>query len=135
MAKARGALAAWRGSGLTGATGANENGFFTSAATIFGAGACDCFCTSIPVATTDTRIFHPAGVEQPRSGTCFYASKYQDVHGGQLLEVTRGSVEITRGPGGHVQQGQSFKLGVIRLTERFVDPGLPGAGGVARRDP
>ena len=37
-----------------------------------------------------------------------------------VVDIGGGSVEITRGPGGHVQQGQSFKLGVIRLTERFV---------------
>lgn len=37
-----------------------------------------------------------------------------------VIDIGGGSVEITRGPGGHVQQGQSFKLGVIRLTERFV---------------
>src|SRR5207237_4057121 len=29
-------------------------------------------------------------------------------------------VEITRGVGTHVEAGRSFKLGVIRLTERFV---------------
>ncbi len=33
---------------------------------------------------------------QARAGTCFYAAKYQEVHHGQLFEITRDSVEITR---------------------------------------
>ena len=33
---------------------------------------------------------------QPRKGSCFYGAKYQAVHGGELFEVTRDSVEITR---------------------------------------
>ena len=37
-----------------------------------------------------------------------------------VVDIGGGSVEITRGPGGRMEQGQSFKLGVIRLTERFV---------------
>ena len=44
-----------------------------------------------------------------------------------VIDIGGGSVEITRGPGATVEQGQSFKLGVIRLTERFVktDPITP----------
>jgi len=44
-----------------------------------------------------------------------------------VIDIGGGSVEITRGPGATVEQGQSFKLGVIRLTERFVktDPIAP----------
>ena len=37
-----------------------------------------------------------------------------------VIDIGGGSVEITRGAGGRMEQGQSFKLGVIRLTERFV---------------
>jgi exopolyphosphatase / guanosine-5'-triphosphate,3'-diphosphate pyrophosphatase len=43
------------------------------------------------------------------------------------IDIGGGSVEITRGVGPHVELGRSFKLGVIRLTERFVksDPIQP----------
>jgi exopolyphosphatase/guanosine-5'-triphosphate,3'-diphosphate pyrophosphatase len=37
-----------------------------------------------------------------------------------VVDIGGGSVEITRGVGAEVQLGRSFKLGVIRLTERFV---------------
>jgi hypothetical protein len=46
---------------------------------------------------TDTRIFKPPARPQARSGTCFYADKYKKVHGGKLYDVTRNSIEITRG--------------------------------------
>ncbi|MGE0702431.1 MAG: HD domain-containing protein [Vicinamibacterales bacterium] len=36
------------------------------------------------------------------------------------VDIGGGSVEITRGIGPDVDRGQSFKVGVIRLTERFV---------------
>src|SRR5580704_5914547 len=44
-----------------------------------------------------------------------------------VIDIGGGSVEITRGAGGAVELGRSFKLGVIRLTERFVksDPLAP----------
>jgi exopolyphosphatase/guanosine-5'-triphosphate,3'-diphosphate pyrophosphatase len=44
-----------------------------------------------------------------------------------VIDIGGGSVEITRGAGGAVELGRSFKLGVIRLTERFVksDPFAP----------
>jgi exopolyphosphatase/guanosine-5'-triphosphate,3'-diphosphate pyrophosphatase len=43
------------------------------------------------------------------------------------IDIGGGSVEITRGAGPAMDQGRSFKLGVIRLTERFVksDPIAP----------
>jgi exopolyphosphatase/guanosine-5'-triphosphate,3'-diphosphate pyrophosphatase len=43
------------------------------------------------------------------------------------IDIGGGSVEITRGTGRTVDTGRSFKLGVIRLTERFVksDPISP----------
>jgi exopolyphosphatase / guanosine-5'-triphosphate,3'-diphosphate pyrophosphatase len=37
-----------------------------------------------------------------------------------VVDIGGGSVEITRGTGANVELGRSFKLGVIRLTERFV---------------
>jgi len=37
-----------------------------------------------------------------------------------VIDIGGGSVEVTRGPGPSVELGRSFKLGVIRLTERFV---------------
>ena len=44
-----------------------------------------------------------------------------------VIDIGGGSVEITRGAGANVELGRSFKLGVIRLTERFVksDPLAP----------
>ncbi len=43
------------------------------------------------------------------------------------VDIGGGSVEITRGAGPTIDHGKSFKLGVIRLTERFVksDPISP----------
>src|SRR5712692_6553293 len=37
-----------------------------------------------------------------------------------VIDIGGGSVEVTRGAGPSVELGRSFKLGVIRLTERFV---------------
>src|SRR6266705_424366 len=37
-----------------------------------------------------------------------------------VVDIGGGSVEVTRGAGPSVELGRSFKLGVIRLTERFV---------------
>jgi exopolyphosphatase / guanosine-5'-triphosphate,3'-diphosphate pyrophosphatase len=37
-----------------------------------------------------------------------------------VIDVGGGSVEVTRGTGTTVELGRSFKLGVIRLTERFI---------------
>ena len=37
-----------------------------------------------------------------------------------VIDIGGGSVEVTRGSGPAVELGRSFKLGVIRLTERFV---------------
>ncbi len=39
---------------------------------------------------------------------------------GVVVDIGGGSVEITRGSGPKMAVGRSFKLGVIRLTERFV---------------
>ena len=37
-----------------------------------------------------------------------------------VIDIGGGSVEVTRGIGSAIELGRSFKLGVIRLTERFV---------------
>jgi exopolyphosphatase/guanosine-5'-triphosphate,3'-diphosphate pyrophosphatase len=37
-----------------------------------------------------------------------------------VIDIGGGSVEVTRGTGSAIELGKSFKLGVIRLTERFV---------------
>jgi exopolyphosphatase/guanosine-5'-triphosphate,3'-diphosphate pyrophosphatase len=44
-----------------------------------------------------------------------------------VVDIGGGSVEITRGVGSTIESGRSFKLGVIRLTERFIksDPLAP----------
>ena len=44
-----------------------------------------------------------------------------------VVDIGGGSVEITRGVGSNIEMGRSFKLGVIRLTERFAksDPLVP----------
>src|SRR5215467_5723701 len=44
-----------------------------------------------------------------------------------VIDIGGGSVEITRGSGPNMETGRSFKLGVIRLTERFIksDPLTP----------
>jgi exopolyphosphatase/guanosine-5'-triphosphate,3'-diphosphate pyrophosphatase len=44
-----------------------------------------------------------------------------------VIDIGGGSVEITRGSGPDMEAGRSFKVGVIRLTERFVksDPLAP----------
>jgi exopolyphosphatase/guanosine-5'-triphosphate,3'-diphosphate pyrophosphatase len=46
---------------------------------------------------------------------------------GVVVDIGGGSVEVTRGAGPAMEVGRSFKLGVIRLTERFVksDPISP----------
>ncbi|NDE89985.1 MAG: hypothetical protein EB059_02440 [Alphaproteobacteria bacterium] len=44
----------------------------------------------------DTRIYYPPPEGQKRQGTCFYADKYQVAHHGQLFDITKDSVEITR---------------------------------------
>jgi exopolyphosphatase/guanosine-5'-triphosphate,3'-diphosphate pyrophosphatase len=38
-----------------------------------------------------------------------------------VIDIGGGSVEVTRGAGQAIDLGRSFKLGVIRLTERFVN--------------
>jgi exopolyphosphatase/guanosine-5'-triphosphate,3'-diphosphate pyrophosphatase len=37
-----------------------------------------------------------------------------------VIDIGGGSVEVTRGTGAAIELGRSFKLGVIRLTERFI---------------
>src|SRR5204862_6988294 len=60
--------------------------------------------------TEEARLIHEAAVYGV--GTPGIVSVVVDIGGG--------SVEITRGIGPNAESGRSFKLGVIRLTERFV---------------
>jgi exopolyphosphatase/guanosine-5'-triphosphate,3'-diphosphate pyrophosphatase len=59
--------------------------------------------------TEEARLIHTAavyGVDTPKTSV--------------VIDIGGGSVEITRGVGPDVQFARSFKIGVIRLTERFV---------------
>ena len=47
------------------------------------------------IPTSDPSLFTPKPSVK-RMGTCFYATKYLDVHNGNLLAVTKNSVQITR---------------------------------------
>jgi exopolyphosphatase / guanosine-5'-triphosphate,3'-diphosphate pyrophosphatase len=67
--------------------------------------------------TEEARLIHQAAV--------YGVSVPGDV--AVVVDIGGGSVEITRGTGPAIDLGRSFKLGVIRLTERFVksDPVEP----------
>jgi exopolyphosphatase / guanosine-5'-triphosphate,3'-diphosphate pyrophosphatase len=68
--------------------------------------------------TEEARLIHLAavyGVDTPTTAV--------------VIDIGGGSVEITRGTGEQVQFARSFKIGVIRLTERFV-----GSDPLSRRD-
>jgi exopolyphosphatase/guanosine-5'-triphosphate,3'-diphosphate pyrophosphatase len=59
--------------------------------------------------TEEARLIHMAavyGVDTPKTSV--------------VIDIGGGSVEITRGVGPDVQYARSFKIGVIRLTERYV---------------
>jgi exopolyphosphatase/guanosine-5'-triphosphate,3'-diphosphate pyrophosphatase len=60
--------------------------------------------------TEEARLIHSAAV--------YGVSVPRDV--AVVVDIGGGSVEITRGSGQAVELGRSLKLGVIRLTERFV---------------
>lgn len=47
------------------------------------------------VPVSDSEVFTPEP-RRERKGSCFYASKYRIVHGGEPFEITRDSIEITR---------------------------------------
>lgn len=60
--------------------------------------------------TEEARLIHLAavyGVDTPKPSV--------------VIDIGGGSVEVTRGSGNKVDAARSFKIGVIRLTERFVD--------------
>src|SRR5258706_3010537 len=59
--------------------------------------------------TEEARLIHLAAVYGVGSGDIAV-----------VVDIGGGSVEITRGTGAAVERGRSFKIGVIRLTERFV---------------
>lgn len=67
--------------------------------------------------TSDPRIFYPPPEGSPRSGSCFYAAKYQENHGGKLLPITEGSFEITRGGKGKLSKPEIADL--LRRSEVF----------------
>ena len=60
--------------------------------------------------TEEARLIHSAAV--------YGISVPRDV--AVVIDIGGGSVEVTRGAGAAIELGRSFKLGVIRLTERFV---------------
>src|SRR5262249_24845472 len=60
--------------------------------------------------TEEARLIHTAAV--------YGVSVPADV--AVVVDIGGGSVEVTRGSGAAMEAGRSFKLGVIRLTERFV---------------
>lgn len=61
---------------------------------------------------SDTKIFYPPEYKIERKGTCFYASKYQSVHGGKLKEINEeNSYEITR--------DKPDSLSTLEIAERF----------------
>ena len=60
--------------------------------------------------TEEARLIHLAavyGVDTPKPAV--------------VIDIGGGSVEITRGTGREIEFARSFKMGVIRLTERYVD--------------
>jgi exopolyphosphatase / guanosine-5'-triphosphate,3'-diphosphate pyrophosphatase len=70
---------------------------------------------------TDIRPRVISGTEEAR--LIHQAAVYGATHSGEtavVVDIGGGSVEVTRGVGSAVDVGRSFKLGVIRLTERFV---------------
>ncbi len=71
--------------------------------------------------TTGIRVSVIPGGEEARliHGAAVYGV---DVGGSRavVIDIGGGSVEITLGSGAQVESARSFKLGVIRLTERFV---------------
>src|SRR5215510_13555215 len=60
--------------------------------------------------TEEARLIHTAAV--------YGVSVPRDV--AVVIDIGGGSVEVTRGSGAAMEAGRSFKLGVIRLTERFI---------------
>lgn len=67
--------------------------------------------------TVDTRVFYPSDESQPRKGGCFFACKYQSFYGGELLPITDGCVEITRGQPDSLTPAQVADL--LRRSEVF----------------
>lgn len=66
---------------------------------------------------SDAHLFTPPPEGSPRAGSCFSASKYQQVHGGKLLPITEGAVEITRDQPDSPTQAQIADL--FRRSEFF----------------
>ena len=83
--------------------------------------------------TTGIRVNVISGSEEAR--LIHLAAAYATGIGartGVVIDIGGGSVEITAGTAARMHTGRSFKLGVIRLTEKFVS-GDPLSGGDERR--
>jgi hypothetical protein len=65
----------------------------------------------------DTNIFYPPETSAKRSGSSFYAAKYQEVHNGKLKDITKKSFEITRHLSSSLNQHQIAEL--FRKSEVF----------------
>jgi hypothetical protein len=69
------------------------------------------------IPASDEHVFHPPTTESKRSGTCFYASKYQKTHKGKLFDITKESLEITSGLPG--SQSPEEIAEIFRKSELF----------------
>ncbi len=75
-------------------------------------------------AVTDHTGFRPRVISGTQEARHIHSAAVYGVGGpgdvAVVIDIGGGSVEITRGKGAAVELGRSFKLGVIRLTERFI---------------
>ena len=60
----------------------------------------------------DTTVFKLSESPKKRSGSCFYASKYQRFHGSALMDITANSIEITRS-----QRGSQTPIEIAALFQ------------------
>lgn len=65
----------------------------------------------------DDSIFYPPKPDSKRSGSCFYAAKYLSFHKGELLDITKNSLEIRRGKGA---QTTAEVADILRKSEYFI---------------
>jgi exopolyphosphatase / guanosine-5'-triphosphate,3'-diphosphate pyrophosphatase len=75
-------------------------------------------------AVTDHTGFRPRVISGTQEARHIHSAAVYGVGGpgdvAVVIDIGGGSVEVTRGKGAAVELGRSFKLGVIRLTERFI---------------
>jgi hypothetical protein len=79
--------------------------------------ACNGTGPILEIPTSDARIFSPPVKQQKRSGSCFYAGKFKRFANGDLLPMTRDSVEIPYGGDG--KTGQQDLAELFRRSEVF----------------